>query len=450
MTDATQVHGVERERRSTPARRGHWTVLERTLQYARERDYTGWDYSDGTSSRILRALPVDNRWINLAFQEVVKRSPVNVRPLFLVEQRRNYKGAALFTMANLNAHDLLAGRVGDGSRRRSDHGGPTRVGERAADGVDYAAEARSLAEWLVEHRCRGYSGFCGGHRHEVQHLHSKGVPNDPDVVSTTYAVQALLAASRFDPAFAEVARTAADFVVEDLDYRKVDGGAKIDYHMNHPDHVYTLNAGALGARLFVDLYERFGDDRLREQATRILDYLVTKQTDVGGWMYREPADSSHLSMDNHHNGFIVESFQRYRAVVDPDRYQHTLDRALSFYREEMFDDDGAPNFDESDAYPRDIHAAAQGILVFSYAGEFEVAERILAWTLRNLYAGEGRFYYREHRLYTRRITLMRWCQAWMAYAVSEYLGALASDEREPAGPGRGPGSGPEYADVKES
>ena len=72
-------------------------------------------------------------------------------------------------------------------------------------------------------------------------------------------------------------------------------------------------------------------------------------------------------------------------------------------------------------YPRDIHAAAQGILVFTYAGEIERARRIVGWTLTNLHVGDGSFYYRKYRYHTRRVVLMRWCQAWMAYATTEFL-----------------------------
>ena len=153
-----------------------------------------------------------------------------------------------------------------------------------------------------------------------------------------------------------------------------------------PDHPEWLAA-------FLDLYDRFGDETLLDRARRILDYLATVQFDNGGWKYREPADSSHLSMDNHHNGFVVETFLRYGEVVDPDRYRATLDRALAF----------------------------------SYAGEHAFAERILEWALSNLYAGDGRFYYRRQRFYTKHITLMRWCQAWMAYAVSEFLRTRPAD-----------------------
>ena len=380
-------------------------LLESVLRYARHREYTGWDYTDGMSSRIRRALPFDNRWVNLCFQETAKRAPINVRRLLLIEQRRNFKGTALFAMANLTA------------ARQS----RTLDSEAVLLAPDaYEREARELLDWLVEHRRPGYSGFCGGHEHEIQGLNGRGEIEEADVVSTVYPVRALLDGEKLDSRYAEIACTGADFLIEDLNYRAVDGGARIDYYESHPDDCYTINAGALAATLLLDVYDRTGEEDLLFRARQILDHVASLQTDLGGWYYRDPPSSSHLSMDNHHNGFIIECFQRYHDVAEP-RYEGTIDRALSFYRDVLFEESGAPNWDEDSAYPRDIHASAQGILVFSYAGEYEFARRILDWTLEHLYAGEGRFYFRKHRFYTKRITLMRWCQAWMAYAISEHI-----------------------------
>ena len=379
-------------------------VLGETLRYARERDYTGWDYGDGMSSRLLQAVPVENKWLNIAVQETIKRAPVNVRPLFLVEQRRNYKGTALFTMANLTAGRVL----GEGST------------------TDYEREARDLAEWLVEHRTPGYAGFCGAHRHEIQHLDILGLPEYPDMVSTSYAVRALLAAHDAglddgETDYAAVVRSVADFIGQDLEYEEIEEGARMKYVPAwSSDHV-TLNAVALGGATLLELDDRFPEEGHRERGEKLLDYVVSRQRPEGGWMYRDPPSASHLSMDSHHNGFIIESLLRHAELTGSDRYSKTLDEALAFYREELFEPNGAPNWDESSAYPRDIHAAAQGIIVFSLAGEFELAERVIGWVLGALYVGDGRFFYRRERWYTKRVTLMRWCEAWMSYAVATYL-----------------------------
>lgn len=384
------------EQRTSELDRFVLDVLEDTLRYSRRRDYTGYDYFDGMSSRVLQGLPVDNKWLNIAVQETIKRAPVNLRPLFLVEQRRNFKGTALFAMANMIAHRLTGNTY-------------------------YHTESRQLCDWLVENQCDGYAGFCGGHTHEMQLLDERRDAYTPNVIPTSFAVKALLQGNDVDEEYDEIARSARDFVVQDLDYTPLETGARIVYQPHYDGTFYTLNGGAIGARLLIDLYETFGDDDLHDRSAALLDHIAAKQADIGGWTYRDPPSASHLSMDNHHNGFIIESFLRYQEVTGSDRYRDTLEPALSFYRDTLFEPDGAPNWDESSRYPKDIHAATQGIIVFSMAGEPEFARRIIDWTLGNLYAGNGRFYYQRRRFYTKRFTLMRWCQAWMSYALATYL-----------------------------
>lgn len=386
-----------------------------TLAYARERKYTGWDYADGLSSAYLQRVPVESKLLNLAVQEGIKRAPINLRPYFRVEKRRNYKGAALFAMANLDMYVL----TGD-SR--------------------YAREARDLLEWLLEEDndwCRGFCG--GGHRHPLQDLSSETASTPGDVsgvVSTSYAVQALLQAAAVleEPTYAQVARTATTFVFEDLDYTEFEEGARINYtaEKDAPNELtapYTLNANALGARLLLELGAYFENRQWREAGEAILEYVAGKQTATGGWMYTDPPTASHLSMDNFHNGFILESLLRHRQLTGSSRFDATIERGLSFYREELFEEDGAPNWDESSAYPRDVHAAAQGIITFTEAGDLDVARRIIDWTTDELYAGDGQFYYQKRRFYTKRFTLMRWCQAWMAYALSTYSRARYATDR---------------------
>lgn len=372
-------------------------LLEETLRYARIRNYRGWDYCDGMSSALLGAIPIENKWLNLSVQETAKRAPINVRPYLLIEQRRNYKGTALFALANRNAAAVL------GEKR-------------------YEDEATRLLDWLIENRIEGYSGFCGGHRHYIQHLDRVGSPEDPDVVSTSYAVRALLSGADLDDRYPEIARTTPEFVRTELEFTTHDDDtARMKYVPTHGDEYYTLNAEAIGARMLTDLGDYFGDEELLVMARGLLDYVVECQTEIGGWMYRDPPESSHLSMDGHHNGFIIECLLRYQAATGSDRYEKALSHAISFYRNTLFNADGSPNWDESRSYPKDIHAVSQGILVFTAIDDLEFAARIIDWALANLYAGNGRFYYRKQRLYTRRITLMRWCQAWMAYAISAYM-----------------------------
>ncbi|WP_244166301.1 prenyltransferase/squalene oxidase repeat-containing protein [Halorubrum ezzemoulense] len=370
------------------------TILKETLEYSSRRNYVGWDKHDGMSSRIRRKLPFKHKLTNLAFQETIKRAPVNLRPILLIEQQPNPKGLSLFTMANLNAYIEFSS-------------------ER------YLSEAQTLCERILSHDVDGVDGFCLSHQHTLQDLSDTKSPGTPNIVSTSYGVKALLQASNIDDKYAVVAHRSADFVKSELLTTDQDQ-YRISYTPTKEDS-YTLNANALAARLFIDLYDQFCEDEYRVIAEGILNYVKDQQEEVGGWKYTDPPSASHLGMDNYHNGFIIESFLRYQEVTNENIFKETIQDGVNFYRNVLYNKDGSPCWDESSTYPHDIHAAAQGIVTFTHAGDIEFARTIIDWTIKNLYAGDGQFYYQTSKFYTKKYTLMRWCQAWMAYALSTFL-----------------------------
>ncbi len=78
-------------------------------------------------------------------------------------------------------------------------------------------------------------------------------------------------------------------------------------------------------------------------------------------------------------------------------------------------------------YPLDIHGAAQGIITFALAQQAtgtgaDFSQTVLRWTLANMYDPDsGWFYYQRRRLFRTRIRLLRWCQAWMTWALGCHL-----------------------------
>ncbi len=381
-------------------RRVALTALQEAFDYAADRDFRGWDYSDGMSSPLREYFPGDNTWMNLALQETIKRAPINLRPAFGVPRRRNFKGCGLFAGGAVTAYELTG-------RER------------------FLEAAEELVEWLVEHRREQPFGW--GHNHALQ-VPDRRIPrNTPNIVSTTYVARAMMALSTHAsvPDYARLPDQVASLVRDSL-LDRTDAGPRLRYDAEAPTGKYVLNANALVGALLVEIGETFGRSSMRTLGEELLDYVVSRQHPLGGWEYMEPATASHLSMDNHHTGFIVESLLRYRACTGDDRYDEYLERGLAFYRDVLFDQNGAPRWDEWNRYPRDIHGAAQGIVTFSLAGQAHFASRIAGWTLERMYRN-GRFYYRKGRVHTRRVTLMRWCQAWMVYALSRYLGSTADE-----------------------
>ena len=69
----------------------------------------------------------------------------------------------------------------------------------------------------------------------------------------------------------------------------------------------------------------------------------------------------------------------------------------------FFTEDGAPKYFHDRTFPIDIHACSQAILHFIAFSSIdpqalELARKTFRWTMRNMAAPEGAFYYQRHRL----------------------------------------------------
>jgi hypothetical protein len=164
-----------------------------------------------------------------------------------------------------------------------------------------------------------------------------------------------------------------------------------------------------------------------QEAGRLVRYVVSKQTAYGAWYYAEPPKDSHITHDNYHTGFILDALLGYGNWAKSTEFDDAYRRGLIFYRDRLFEPDGAPRFMHDRKYPFDIHGAAQGIITFALAQTAvkegaELSRKILEWTLENMYDRETRwFYYQKHRRYRTHVRLLRWCQAWMAWAIACHL-----------------------------
>ena len=84
-------------------------------------------------------------------------------------------------------------------------------------------------------------------------------------------------------------------------------------------------------------------------------------------------------------------------------------------------------FPDSNLAPFDIHGAAQGIITFALAHKAtgvgaDHSRKVLLWTMAKMYDPRSRwFYYQKGRFMRTRIRLLRWCQAWMAWAAGCHL-----------------------------
>jgi len=81
--------------------------ITKLLDYCKKNDWAGYDPYDALNSRIFKALPfLDFRLFRLGLTQMLKRSPINFRPLLLIPKTQNPKALALFLMAFLKLRKL--------------------------------------------------------------------------------------------------------------------------------------------------------------------------------------------------------------------------------------------------------------------------------------------------------------------------------------------------------
>ena len=82
-------------------------ITLKLLDYCKANNWAGYDPYDALNSRLLGYLPfLDFRLFRIGLTQLLKRSPVNIRPLLLVPKMQNPKALALFLMAFLKLEKL--------------------------------------------------------------------------------------------------------------------------------------------------------------------------------------------------------------------------------------------------------------------------------------------------------------------------------------------------------
>lgn len=379
--------------------------------WCRQRNFAGHDPFDALNSRLFQATPLKrSRTARLVWTQIFKRSPVSLRSLALVPVERNSKGVALFALAALANY--------------------RRLKTKAAE-----IEARRLLDDLLSMRLEDWSGAAWGYNFDWQSRVLFAPRGSPTIVPTAFAARALLEAARAfnEKAYLDTARSACDFILKDLP-RSVETDTEVCFSYTPGSETRIHNASLLAAETLASVAARTGEQELCEWAVRAARYVVSQQHEDGSWSYG--ADASQSWIDNFHTAYLLSSLKR---IIDSceaaqtDEFRVPLQRGYEFWRERFFLADGWAKYYHDTLYPVDTHAAAAAIVSFLDLTELDrkavpSAEKIAAWSIRNLRDHRGFFYYQRRRFFTVRTPFMRWTQAWMLYALARLLEENQRDE----------------------
>lgn len=377
--------------------------LEGLLSYCRKNNWSGFDPYDGLNSRLFQATPLNKSKIcRLALIQILKRLPINLRPMLLVPKLQNPKAIALFLTAFVKlsrSRVLIADDL---------------VSEMTALLATMRSPDASYWNW-------GYS-FPWQTRGE---LVPRGAAN---LVCTVFVSNALLDAYEYnrDPRCILMATSAADYLVNELYWAEGDSIACFSYPLPHI-RVPIHNANFLGAAFLCRISKHVGKRNYLERALQVARYSAAKQQHDGSWGYGEL--STQKWIDNFHTGYNLCALRTINECTATEEFASHLSLGFEFYRQHFFREDGAPRYFQNKTYPIDIHSVAQSIITLLQLKDMdtknvEQACLVLKWALEHMWDRKGYFHYQSLPFFTNRIPYMRWSQAWMLLALSTFAESI--------------------------
>ena len=390
------------------------------LRWCRGESWMGYDPYDGLNSPVARLWPMRNRVARTALTQLVKRSPINLRPMLRIHKAANPKGLALAGRAVL----LLAARANETlpADLLDDAAPSTPMLSHSRDSL--ANDFRALLLKLMDMRSKGYEEACWGYNFDWQSRAFFAPRATPNAVCTVFAAHAFLdwherSGSR------DALRTGESscrFLLDRLNRSNEADAFCFSYTPLDRSEVHNVNL--LAAELLARAYRLTGKTEYGEASERAVRFTINHQREDGSWPYGESATQQWI--DSFHTGFLVVSLKRIGDDLATNEWAEALRTAYEFYESRFFLADGTPAYYHDNLFPVDVHSAAQSVVTFTELMERmpsarEQAKRAVEWAIRNLQDSAGFFYFQRQRFYTIRTPHIRWAQAWMLYALSLYL-----------------------------
>ena len=364
-------------------------------------DLKGYDPYDALNSKILSILSFRNKWLRIAFTQGMKRLPVNLRPILLIEKGYNPKGLGLLLTGYLKLYSLY----------RTE---------------EYLQKINYIISLLEEFKCNGYSGHCWGYNFDWQSQITLTPKGTPTIVNTAFIAHAFLDAYKLfgKEHFLTIARSACDFILNDLHILR--SGDSLCFSYSPIDKSRIHNANILGAGLLARVYSITKEDELLEYAKKAVRYLIDKQREDGSWYYGEQSHDNGFFqyIDSYHTGFVLESLLNYIVYAGNKTQFESIKKGLEFFENNFFLEDGTPKYFHDRLYPIDIHSSAQAIVTLVRLKDVkynsQLLERVACWMVDHMQDESGYFYYRKGRFFYNKIPYIRWCQAWAFHALTSY------------------------------
>ncbi|MEW6442909.1 MAG: hypothetical protein AB1640_18390 [bacterium] len=373
--------------------------------------WKGYDPFDGLNGETLRRLTFEIHLLKIAQQQLIRRFPLNLRPLLGIQKQTSSKGMGYCAVGYLKLYQA--------------------TGDPA-----YYRKMESCLTWLRDNYCRGYAGYAWGNHFDYVSRGGRIPPNVPSIVWTSLIGYTFCQAFEAfgDKSHLDTAASACEFLLGDVArYTDADGTICFMYTPRGNSAASRRgcvhNANALAARLLARVYKHTRRAELLGPAEEAIRFTLKHQESDGSWYYG--VSNKFRWVDSFHTGYVLEALHGYKEAIGDATCEHSLRSGFNFFFRKFFDADGAPRYYSTRKYPIDIQCASQGIQTLVNLRGYqpcalETASEVVRWTVRHMQDKQGYFYFRKYPFVTNRTPMFHWGQSTMLAALGTMLEVTSS------------------------
>ena len=366
-----------------------YSRLVKLESWVEEHNYKGYEPFDGLSS-YLRPLTFGSLFMDRLLLQLVRQSPINLRPLLGIKPLDSTIGRGYMAWGYLT---ML----------------------KATQREEYRTKALNCLDWLMENRSPGYPEFCWGKHFDFASRGGRYPKLEPITVWTSLIGMAYMEAYEVlgEKRYLGVADSICKWIMK-LPRNEYPAGVCLNYTGSGEETVIVHNHNMLAAAVLAKIGARSGEREYLDLARRAMDLSCSRQLADGAWYYGE--DPMHHWIDNFHTGYNLNALKSYVASTGDNAYEPNLRRGFQFYISHFFEDNGRPKYYHSRTYPVDSQCISQSIDTLVEFADIEpsaqdMALKVAQWAMDNMLDERGFFYYRQYPLLKAKTPMLHWAQA---------------------------------------
>lgn len=384
-------------------------ILEQSIRklerWIEDHDYKGYEPFDGLSSP-LRRFTFGSVLGERLLQQLIRQSPINLRPLLGVRPLDSTKGRGYIASGYTKLFELR--------------------------GLEqYKEKALTCLNWLDQNRSPLYRHHSWGNHFEYASRGGRIPRHEPTIVWTSLIGQVYLDAYEVfgKRRHLDIIESIRTWILS-LPKERTERGTCLSYVAYEQSSIH--NSNMLGAAFLAGAARLKGDKVGLDEAREAMEYSCSSQLENGAWYYGE--DPKYHWVDNFHTGYNLDSLKRYITASGDEQYREKLLTGYRFFRNQFFENSGRPKYYHNRTFPIDIQCASQAIETLAEFSDLDsealsLACKVATWTIDNMQNHDGHFYYRIYPSGIKaKAPMIHWGQATTYKALASLLLKLNSHQ----------------------